>query len=1345
MIVKNESNIIIETLNNILHYIKIDYWVISDTGSTDNTQEIIKNYFYDKCIPGELVNHTWKDFGYNRTMALESAYGKTDYLFIFDADDRINGNFVLPFNKHNIYCDGYMLKIGKGFEYVRPLLINNKKKWQFKGVLHEYLSNSEPVGGYGTVEGDYHIESGRSGSRSNNPTKYYDDAIILENAYKKEILLPDKGLSGRYAFYCGRSYKDAGEKYHNKSIEWYKKLLDTENHWNQEMYYACLEIGMIYKQQNDIHNAVPYLLKTIQYDHERIEGVSVAIELLYQTKQFTLINALYHKFKNYNKDPKDKLFINKFFYNDRIEFFNAITSYNVHDIDSGYSCCKQILINNIIGIQEINIIINNLLQNNQYKERLLNDTKKSHIELFKSLDHIIYSNTDIIHNVNIIEVWNILFEKIRSNLTLENNNTINILQNTHKNKKDKKGKSNKKNTILISFTTCKRLDLFKETINSILNTWSDLEKIDFWFCVDDNSSEIDRKYMKTKYNWIEYYMKNETEKGHRYSMNIIWNKLQSLKPTYWIHIEDDFLFYHPYDYINTAINVLKNNNHNIHQVVFNKNYAETIDNYKIIGEQKINSMPDIVLHDHLKESSNKKYQNCHYWPHYSFRPSITRVDTILKLGNFDSPNQFFEIDYANRWNESNYKTAFFNRITHKHIGRLTSEIGKGNVKNAYELNDESQFIIKDSDTMKKIKIVNLKRRTDRKDKTLELFKKCNISNYTIFDAVDGKEIIVTNELSNIFINNDFGSNSGVIGCALSHLKLWNELINDSINDYYIIFEDDFTIDHNKSFKKKIDNLDSDFKNKDLIFIGYHMFENKRNEFKDIYNEDSNNDQEITPNVHNLNKDLYIGGTFSYSINKKGAQKLIDHIKQHGIKHGIDYLIKITPTLNIFELRPLIVKSEWNENNKVVDTDIQTNCSILNLENTIENDFEFFEFVDHIGDDIYFHPNKNITEHMITAKNDVNCHGFNTLGFFKKNIDINNLEKSNYFKQQDGIYIKKHYINQYKSKIIDSTNTDSTNTDLTNTDSTNTDSTNTDSTNTDSKKIRVKMLCNWCSSQKLCEEWSNMCTDKKDLMWNNIQITHEDTDIDYYVIINSPDDLSIFEPSKTIIFQMEPWVHDETKKWGVKTWNKEWSLPDPAKFLKVFTHKTHLNNVQWQINYPFHSTPVTDCNKKLNRVSTICSSKNFDDGHILRNTFITYCDNQKIEEVDVFGRENFHNFGTLYKGPVPEDNKYNVYSNYKYCLGVENNSEHNYATEKLWEAILCESLCFYWGCPNIEEYIDERAFVRLPLEDPSAALQIIKQAIEEDWWSQRIDTIKQMKDKILYEIGFFPLLDKIVKV
>jgi glycosyltransferase involved in cell wall biosynthesis len=95
MIVKDESDIIRETLENLVQHLDLDYWVISDTGSTDNTQQIILDFFKEKNIPGELFQDTWKDFGHNRTLALEHAYKKSDYLFIFDADDKIIGKMKL--------------------------------------------------------------------------------------------------------------------------------------------------------------------------------------------------------------------------------------------------------------------------------------------------------------------------------------------------------------------------------------------------------------------------------------------------------------------------------------------------------------------------------------------------------------------------------------------------------------------------------------------------------------------------------------------------------------------------------------------------------------------------------------------------------------------------------------------------------------------------------------------------------------------------------------------------------------------------------------------------------------------------------------------------------------------------------------------------------------------------------------------------------------------------------------------------------------------------------------------------------------------------------------------------
>jgi hypothetical protein len=83
-------------------------------------------------------------------------------------------------------------------------------------------------------------------------------------------------------------------------------------------------------------------------------------------------------------------------------------------------------------------------------------------------------------------------------------------------------KRNKVN-VMLTVTTCKRFNLFEQTINSILNTWTDIDNVDLFYCVDDNSSEEDRLKMQTQYPFFQYHMKSVSEKGHRESMNIIWN------------------------------------------------------------------------------------------------------------------------------------------------------------------------------------------------------------------------------------------------------------------------------------------------------------------------------------------------------------------------------------------------------------------------------------------------------------------------------------------------------------------------------------------------------------------------------------------------------------------------------------------------------------------------------------------------------------------------------------------------------------------------------------------------------------------------------------------------------
>jgi GR25 family glycosyltransferase involved in LPS biosynthesis/tetratricopeptide (TPR) repeat protein len=1240
MIVKDESHIIEKTFDNLLSHIVFDYWVICDTGSTDGTQELIKKYFAKKGIPGELVQHAWRDFGYNRTEALKAAFKKSDYILIFDADDSIHGEFKLP---PKLTHDFYKLQFGKGFTYYRPLLITAHKPTSFIGVLHEFLKLNDGNPTEVNISGNYYVESGRLGNRSKAGDKYLKDALILKAAYEKEVATGGD-LANRYAFYCAQSFKDCGK--HDESIEWYTLVADKLNSWVQERYYSCVTLGHLYKGKQNTEKALEYYLKSEKFDPERKEGIIYACELLKDKGLFSLVTLLYEKNRDYERNPRDKLFMHRDIYDDILEF-NAAISYCMMDkTKEGYNLFKEVLLRQIAPVGAIGVSYKNLRVLESF---LLSD--KNTIEVFYKLNEFIQSSHE---PREFTSLWNKLFEKHRSNLT-----------NIPKSFKIPKRPCE----ILLTMTSCKRYDLFHQTVNSLLNHWTDKHKIDKWICVDDNSSKDDRKLMKSTYPFIEFYPKTPAEKGHRESMNIIWNMLKEHKPKYWIHIEDDFLFHTKRSYIEDSIKLIEKNS-DIHQVLFNRGYAETMDQVDLRGYTPLE--PGFVVHEY--KQGQFSYPNCHYWPHYSFRPGVIRADTILKLGNYDSPNTFFEMDYAHRWTNAGYKTAFFDSINCRHIGRLTSERNSNEKKNAYDLNGEGQF-----NKMNVIKVVNLKRRPDRKEQVTKVLNDAGIKEFDIIDAVDGKEVKPTVELAKLFAGNDFGSRVGVVGCALSHLNLWKALLADTKTNYYVILEDDITL--SEHFKPKFEALKPVFEKEQYVLLGYHMFSKNRDMLK--------LPEEEVMQVKNLNYSLYVGGTFGYSINKQGAKILVDYIAQNGIKHGIDYVVKICSALKCKEVSPSLIYSDWYETpGQNVDTDIQKDNQGINfsLASTLADNFDFIAGKDHHGDDLYF-SRMSLDEMMQKALEDSNCQGFNTLGFFKTRAD--NFTTSQYFGPTDGMYVK---------KTVEMP------------------------TYTPKQPTKVKLLCNWASSKDVSKEFSCM---------NIPEIKTVDKDPDYFVIINSPPPGEVYDPSRTIVFQMEPWVYDPSKNWGVKTWG-EWAEPDPAKFMHVHSHKKFLNNVQWTLGGDLNKLP-----EKQDRVSFIVSQKLNDTGHVLRHQYVS----KFPEMIDVFGRANYRSLSN-YIGQVPGDDRYNVYSDYKYALAVENNSEHNYATEKIWEPLLCECLVFYWGCPNLEDYIDSRAFVRLPLENPAEAFEIVRKAVKEDWWSQRIDVIRKMKNKIRTQLGMFPMLKKI---
>ena len=211
MIVKNESKIIERCLNSVKPL--IDYVCIVDTGSTDDTIDVINNWMKSNDIEGKVIFEPWKNFAYNRSFAMEKIREKKyiEYVLMIDADEILTYEEGLDFSKikENLSFDLYNMncKLG-GVEYLRTSITKNKKPYFYKGVVHEYLECKEPIETRETIKGICNIPL-QDSARNQNIEKYQHDAKAIQDALETET---DPFLVSRYTFYLAQSYRDSLEK-----------------------------------------------------------------------------------------------------------------------------------------------------------------------------------------------------------------------------------------------------------------------------------------------------------------------------------------------------------------------------------------------------------------------------------------------------------------------------------------------------------------------------------------------------------------------------------------------------------------------------------------------------------------------------------------------------------------------------------------------------------------------------------------------------------------------------------------------------------------------------------------------------------------------------------------------------------------------------------------------------------------------------------------------------------------------------------------------------------------------------------------------------------------------------
>ena len=195
----------------------------------------------------------------------------------------------------------------------------------------------------------------------------------------------------------------------------------------------------------------------------------------------------------------------------------------------------------------------------------------------------------------------------------------------------------------------------------------------------------------------------------------------------------------------------------------------------------------------------------------------------------------------------------------------------------------------------KIFVINLEKSIDR----WKYINKQNNQNLNLvkFNAINGNHIN-KNNIKNLIDNNSYlykniDKNRGEIGCALSHLNIW-EIFKKSNDKYIIIVEDDVIFEQNlyKKINTYMKNAPKDW---DIIYLGgSHIVGYKVNEYF------------IKPKL-NIKGNL---GTYAMLINKKGVNKLLKYCKP--ITKSIDHQIKgLFNYINVYYTYPTLINHNNN--------------------------------------------------------------------------------------------------------------------------------------------------------------------------------------------------------------------------------------------------------------------------------------------------------------------------------------------------------------------------------------------------------------------------------------------------
>jgi glycosyltransferase involved in cell wall biosynthesis len=256
MIVKNEE----KNLGRCLGSVKdiVDEIIIVDTGSTDNTKQIARDY------DAKIFDFSWiDDFSAARNYSFSLA--SKEYTMWLDADDIVLDKdqrflsdlkiYLVP-DFHSVTMNYSVGDVGNGrntLKVRRNRLVKTNESFRWKGYVHEYLEVSGPI-----FHSDVTVTHIGKHGRSLRNLQIYEKLIEKGTSF-----------SARDYFYYANELRR--HRLFEKAIQSYHLFINLDDGWNEDKITACGRLADCYYKCGDIEKEMEAIYKSFSFDIPRAD------------------------------------------------------------------------------------------------------------------------------------------------------------------------------------------------------------------------------------------------------------------------------------------------------------------------------------------------------------------------------------------------------------------------------------------------------------------------------------------------------------------------------------------------------------------------------------------------------------------------------------------------------------------------------------------------------------------------------------------------------------------------------------------------------------------------------------------------------------------------------------------------------------------------------------------------------------------------------------------------------------------------------------------------------------------------------------------------------------------